>query len=332
MSEPKISVIVPIYKAEKYLVHCINSILAQTFTDFELLLIDDGSPDNSGKICDEYAKKDFRVKVFHVINRGVSSARNIGLDNAKGIWIFFIDSDDWIGEDYLNDLLSKSEDSQCVFSGYTEFISNGCYIENSIKLKDKIDIYTESFNQLDNLSLFNYCWGKLYRRDIIELKQLRFSLDYSYGEDKLFVLQYILQIDYVSISESISYIYRITANGLSKKMYHYNVIMQWKHEILNLFTFIDIRMKGNPLFRSDIMGKFNVFFILYSLDSLFREKTTIADKLHFIHIIYNKDKPLYSKIHNGIRRKIGYYLFKINMPLLSLVVYTFCYKLKIRLI
>ena len=91
-----ISVIVPIYNAEKHLQSCIDSILAQTFTDFELLLINDGSKDNSGSICDEYVIKDNRVRVFHKENGGVSSARNLGLDNAIGEWVTFVDSDDWI--------------------------------------------------------------------------------------------------------------------------------------------------------------------------------------------------------------------------------------------
>ena len=102
MNNPKISVIVPVYNAEQYLPHCIDSILAQTFTDFELLLIDDGSKDNSSKICDEYEEKDKRVKVFHKKNGGVSSARNLGLDKAHGEWICFCDSDDCLKSNYLS--------------------------------------------------------------------------------------------------------------------------------------------------------------------------------------------------------------------------------------
>ena len=108
--QPKISVIVPVYKAEKYLHRCVDSILAQTFTDFELLLINDGSPDNSGVICDEYAQKDNRIRVFHKENGGVSSARNIGLDNAKGEWITFIDSDDYIEQGYFEIPLDTTAD------------------------------------------------------------------------------------------------------------------------------------------------------------------------------------------------------------------------------
>lgn len=98
---PKISCIVPVYNVEKYLRRCVDSILNQTFTDFELILVDDGSPDNSPAICYEYAVKDSRIKVIHKVNGGVSSARNVGLDVAKGEWICFVDSDDLIEADYM---------------------------------------------------------------------------------------------------------------------------------------------------------------------------------------------------------------------------------------
>lgn len=107
---PKISVIVPVYKAEKYLHRCVDSILAQTFTDFEVLLIDDGSPDRSGEICDEYAKKDSRVRVFHKENGGVSSARNMGIKRAIGEWIIYIDSDDYFFSNALESLYMNAND------------------------------------------------------------------------------------------------------------------------------------------------------------------------------------------------------------------------------
>ena len=100
---PSISIIVPVYNSEKTLNRCVDSILSQTFQDWELLLIDDGSTDRSGKLCDEYALKDQRIKVFHKKNGGVSSARNIGLDHAKGEWITFIDSDDEIPKNTFTD-------------------------------------------------------------------------------------------------------------------------------------------------------------------------------------------------------------------------------------
>lgn len=109
---PIISVIVPVYNVEKYLPRCIDSILAQTFTDFELILVDDGSPDNCGAICDEYAAKDKRVRVIHKSNGGVSSARNAGLDAASGEYVTFVDSDDYIAEDRLKQMHSSIFESK----------------------------------------------------------------------------------------------------------------------------------------------------------------------------------------------------------------------------
>lgn len=105
---PQISIIIPIYNVERYLRQCIDSILAQTFTDFELLLIDDGSPDGCPAICDEYAEKDTRIRVFHKQNGGVTSARNKGLNNANGNWIIYIDGDDWIEPTYVEELYNAA--------------------------------------------------------------------------------------------------------------------------------------------------------------------------------------------------------------------------------
>ena len=107
MNSPKISVIVPVFNTEKYISECIDSILAQTFTDWELILVDDGSKDNSGKICDEYATKDSRVRVLHQPNGGVTSARSNGVKNAKGEWITFVDADDTLPVDALKMMIEK---------------------------------------------------------------------------------------------------------------------------------------------------------------------------------------------------------------------------------
>lgn len=116
MDNPIISVIVPVYNVEEYLSRCIDSILAQTFTDFELLLINDGSTDNSGRICDEYIKNDSRIKVFHTKNFGVSSARNKGIENAIGKYISFVDSDDEVFNTYLETLYNHIVKCDIVFS------------------------------------------------------------------------------------------------------------------------------------------------------------------------------------------------------------------------
>ena len=110
--EDLISVIIPVYNVEKYLPECIESVLKQTHTNLEIILVDDGSPDNSPQICDEYAQKDSRIKVIHKENGGVSSARNEGLKIAKGEWISFIDADDWVEKNFCEILLNKAVKTQ----------------------------------------------------------------------------------------------------------------------------------------------------------------------------------------------------------------------------
>ena len=117
-SSPVVSIVLPIYKTEQYLHQCVDSILNQSYEDFEVILVDDGSPDRCPEICDEYARRDSRVRAIHKPNGGASSARNVGIRAARGTWIMFVDPDDWIDRDTLRGLLSVAgEDVDCVISG-----------------------------------------------------------------------------------------------------------------------------------------------------------------------------------------------------------------------
>ena len=184
---PKISFIVPIYNSEQYLPRCIDSILAQTFTDFELLLIDDGSKDYSGKICDEYAAKDPRVRVFHKENGGVSSARNLGLDNAQGEWIAFVDSDDWIDRNYIECLLPVDSEDMVVCSFMYDTME---IFHLSDIVRDKQDIGDNLHILIDHMAVCSP-WCKIMRRDIIEENKIRFDINVSAGEDMLFICDYL---------------------------------------------------------------------------------------------------------------------------------------------
>ena len=132
---PELSIIVPIYKVEKYLPKCIESILNQSFIDFELILVDDGSPDYCGLICDEYAGKDSRVKVIHQNNQGVSAARNAALDVAEGRYLGFVDADDWIEKDMYQTMLQTAFVSRAdvVICGIQYFTENGILIREDLK-------------------------------------------------------------------------------------------------------------------------------------------------------------------------------------------------------
>lgn len=175
----KISIIVPVYNTEKYIEKCIESILNQKEKNFELLLIDDGSKDRSGRICDIYAEKDRRIKVIHKPNGGVSSARNLGLDNAKGEMIFFIDSDDTVGPDYLKEL-EILEDEDFVQSGVR--ILENDYLKSVMThediFKDYNRFWMESRQQWPSMCCLS--------RKIIEDNHLRFDTNLKMGEDGLF--------------------------------------------------------------------------------------------------------------------------------------------------
>ena len=191
--QPKISVIVPVYKAEKYLHRCVDSILAQTFTNFELLLINDGSPDNSGVICDEYAQKDSRVRVFHKENGGVSAARNLGLDNATGEYITFCDADEYVGAEWLmaySDAMMHNTD--LTIQGYHIIDGEKIILKHLPSQKGyTLDAKRNLIISLMSESIYGYLWVKLFRRKVIEENKIRFDIKSAFREDEQFLSKYL---------------------------------------------------------------------------------------------------------------------------------------------
>lgn len=192
---PELSIIVPVYKVEPYLRRCIDSILAQTFRDFELILIDDGSPDNCGTICDEYAAKDERIIVIHQKNQGVSAARNAGLDIATGKYVSFLDADDTFSENMFSimTLIQKKQDVDVVICGFNSITENGMLIaeSNVIERRYTKDELVTAVYSLPN-PVEGVCWNKLFLRSKID--GLRYKIGMSRAEDTLFQLEYFMHI------------------------------------------------------------------------------------------------------------------------------------------
>ena len=215
---PEISIIVPVYKVEKYIYRCIDSILAQTFTNFECILIDDGSPENCPVICDEYASKDSRILVIHQKNTGVSAARNAGLNMARGEWIGFVDSDDWIEPDALELLYKKQQetDADIVLGGFNNVYSWGKIKYNYPEIP--YGILPIEYFLINDIKCI---WGNLYRK-------LLFN-DYivpqiSIGEDVIINTQIYIKIklDKLKIINDIVYNYDRNSNGITnQKKYCY---------------------------------------------------------------------------------------------------------------
>ena len=198
MQSPIISVIVPVYNAEHYLRSCVDSILKQTFPLFEILLIDDGSTDGSGTLCDKLAETDQRIRVFHQANGGVSAARNKGLDEAKGKWIHFTDSDDELypdSLDYLYQQATREEGTDLVIAEPTKYNVEGQIIyhleekeddEKKLDLQQALKIMYKPIHGYQG-----YLFTKLFKNQIIQEEQLRFNPLIFYNEDRLFCTQYI---------------------------------------------------------------------------------------------------------------------------------------------
>lgn len=243
MSMPRVSIIVPVYKAEAYLYRCVDSILAQTFTDFELLLIDDGSPDRSGEICDEYTQKDSRIRVIHKENGGVSSARQRGLDESIGEYTIHADPDDWMEENMIEILYREALelDADMIFCDYYKDCGGkSTYIEQKPESLDHNSIIKGLCG-----NLFGACWNKLIRRSIIKEYGVKFPEKWSLAEDQYFLVSLLLHNIKIGYVNNAFYHYVIGENENSlanvvKNTYDYDKMMY------NAFISL---IRGNPNFQ-----------------------------------------------------------------------------------
>ena len=230
MALPTITCIIPVYKVENYISRCIESVLSQTFTDFELILVDDGSPDNSGKICDEYAKKDSRIKVIHKVNEGVSVARNTGLDIAKGEYIYFLDSDDFISSDCFELLYKnlKENDADISIGGLIEYetekelskINTGI---NNVFYKGTASDRLEHYFIGKPVSKYELICNYLYKKSLFE--NVRFPAG-TYYEDEYVNWKLYLPAKKVVETEKITYFYyrhtsSATGDGFNIRAFDY---------------------------------------------------------------------------------------------------------------
>ena len=288
---PKISIIVPVYKVEIYLRRCLDSIVAQTFTDWECILVDDGSPDNSGKICDEYAEKDNRFRVFHQANAGVSAARNKGLDEAKGEWIGFVDSDDWMTSDYFQIDYPKSDIIQKrVIHSKKEYFFK-CDTINKEKY------YFFFVNRRTN-SIFD----KIIRRDIIA--QQRFNTNVKIGEDFLFVLSITENISSYSFSNQGAYFYN--TDNTSSAMHSIANATERMTIIENNIHHIESLVKSPEYFKESIIYQSYLPFFLCNKQILsISQKELLTNLLN--NLSFNKLRYL------SLRNKIKTYKYKLKL-------------------
>lgn len=299
MHSPKISVIIPIYNAEKFLRDGLDSILAQSFTDWECLLIDDGSPDESGKICDEYATRDTRFRVFHKTNGGVSSARNLGLDNARGEWITFIDADDLISNNYFNAIEHSTVD--IIFVRSRKFYSDkNDYVDifsMPLQIINNIQEYKKILYKYIRSQVFRTPWGKFIKRSLIG--NTRFVIGQKIGEDTIFMYGIYKDSTSIQFCDNSTYYWRVSSTDDSVK-YKLDVATG----ILYLCRIYEAYKKLG-IFNPRIESYFLLFFFkLLDKDDLSR----VPSKWFSAPVV--KEMERYALPIWGYRKKIEYHLWK----------------------
>lgn len=311
-----VSVIVPVYNVEPYLKKCLNSILSQTYKEFELILVDDGSTDNCGNICDDYKKRDARVRVIHKENGGLISAWKTGLENARNELIMFVDSDDWVDHTIIERLLDEfkrsSADVICC-SYYHEFINKSVPDHHSVLdgVYQKKDIQKKIFPVLINdgnplsRGIRISRWGKLLKKSLLEKNLHWVDENITIGEDMNIMFPVIVEADCISILNS-EYLYHYRANEesmmkkVSNKMFEKSAMLYEKEkEIANYY-------KGQFDFMDQIERDFcdlaiNVFLKEYKQNHSF-DNYYIARKSLYYSILKNK---VCVKRYSGAKRLLA---------------------------
>ena len=250
-----VSIVIPVYNAENYIKKSIESILHQTYPVWELILIDNGSEDDSFKICQEYAKKEERIQVLHQYqNKGVSAARNLGLEKANGDYVTFLDADDWVAEDYLEQLVKAAKSTQadmlvCQYkkvydvdreSGEERFSEQQIFITKEYNKEDYVEQCL--------LNGYTHCWGVLYRLSLLD--GIRFPARITIGEDVLFLIDTILQAEKIVVTEYDGYRYYINENGAMNRKFtpsYMDQILCWqkaKEKLLEKYPVIENKINS----------------------------------------------------------------------------------------
>lgn len=264
---PKVSIIIPVYNAEKYLSRCLNSVLKQTYSNIEIILVDDGSEDKSSYLCDRYAMLDSRIKVYHKSNEGVSIARNYGIENCNGEYIVFVDSDDYLISECIETLVKLVRNEEEPVLGCVDYYENQNGKLSTYSCEDgKIDSlgYDEGLIKIFNPSSYRgYLWNKIFRLSEIRKYEIRFLPGVKIWEDTLFLMEYIINSSAkILYKHTPLYVYSIYSDSTMGKMDHskHLTMMKCTNKLLNnlllpeeLYKII-VKLHAELLFEAAIFG------------------------------------------------------------------------------
>lgn len=286
MSKPKVSIIVPVYNAQDRLAVCVDSILNQSFSGFELILVNDGSKDNSLLICNEYAQKDSRVVVVDKENSGAGETRNAGLDKAQGEYVVFVDADDSIDQSALEKLLqliTADEDIDMVCCNhYIEFADSG---DKTFNEKMNIDgdfcVYDDKAQALyimEEVRSFCYPWNKIFKREIIQKNNIRFEKQFVTGEDLDFVIKYYYHTRKVVLTNTPLYVYYKDGVGSLCARYKkdlYSMVAELSDRRYRLFCALG--MDENEKYM-ELYGKTHIEYLHSCIPNMYRKNSNLSLK------------------------------------------------------
>lgn len=316
----KISIILPVYNTEKYIAKCIESILSQTYKNFELIIINDGSKDGTENIIKEYAQKDTRIKYKSVENGGVYKARNIALGMVTGEYICFIDSDDWADVDFLQDFIENIS------------VSNKRMVVQDFKRISVNDEITRSMQGYDNQLFYfpkdlekyisnykftqGYLWNKIFIKEILVEQNIVFNETMIANADENFCLSYVQHIDEVLFLKKDHYNYVERNGSITKKIPTF--LSELQH-LLGFMQFCDFLVShdNSNFVRKYTKDKFNHLFDHVLRNSIYRKNYTRKERISFLKILFNENKNRNNLLEpNTSLKKIDYFLFKNKMFLL----------------
>ena len=334
-----VSIVVPVYNSSKYLARCLDSILMQTFRDYEVIVVDDGSTDSSASICDAYAEKYKMIKVIHQNNAGVSAARNKGIDESRGKYLMFVDSDDYIDTNMLDVAVSKIEeyDADLFISGdIEEYVSNG-KITNSVKRTItssclySLKNFFDDFDKAYPIVCLGNPWGKLYKMENIKKNGIQFDESMSIDEDTNFVLSYMYYVQKIYFSEELLYhYYKDNRETLSVKFHadRYEILEYVYGKMMNLMY----REKCS----AESFSRFENMYFLYMVGSIIKyyinfNKCSEKARINQIKKVVSNQVVHSIKMRNirGLKGKLIFLMIKIKMIYILNLLFGFVYKKRV---
>ena len=333
-----ISVVIPVYNAEKYISSTLGCILNQTYQDFELILVNDGSTDGTMDIAEDYARRDERIRLFTQKNAGPSAARNHGIDVCRGDWVYFMDSDDTIANNMLESMIKRSQSADIVITGVRRHIEEHPESDCNLMLKDRDistnnqegfrEFLTETIRNPSRGVFFYYIWNKLIRSSIIKSHNIRFREDMSYGEDFFFLCDLYKAAENISIVSDILYHYYIRGSATLVGRFHQDEL-QFRNSSYARMKDLFAHFHALEINR-DELHKHEGLCTLSALNKI-NSSTCYLDKkgkLHYIKGLLQNDRKnyivAYLREQKGRRAEVKRIIFQLGNE--HLVYYVLTYK------